>query len=69
MNPEQRAAQDAGSTVEIDIDDRADVERWAQALGSTDSAVLAAVKVVGRRIDRIKDYLGAGGMAGHQQDG
>lgn len=68
MNPHEHA-QDAGSEIEIDVDDRAAVQRWSQALGVPDSALLAAVQAVGRRIDRIKEYLGAGGMAGHQQDG
>jgi hypothetical protein len=29
---------------------------------------MKAVQVVGPRVDRIKDYLGAGGMAGDQSD-
>ena len=30
--------------------------------------LLKAMQVVGPRVDRIKDYLGAGGMAGEQVD-
>jgi hypothetical protein len=30
--------------------------------------LMKAVQVVGPRVDRIKDYLGAGGMAGDQAD-
>ena len=29
---------------------------------------MKAIQVVGPRVDRIKDYLGAGGMAGDQVD-
>jgi hypothetical protein len=38
------------------------------ALGTTDEALLKAIQVVGPRVDRVKDYLGAGGMAGDQVD-
>jgi hypothetical protein len=45
------------------------VRRWTEALGTTDEALMKAVQVVGTRIDRIKEYLGSGGMAGDQEDG
>jgi hypothetical protein len=45
------------------------VRRWTEALGVTDEALLKAVQVVGTRVDRIKEYLGSGGMAGDQVDG
>jgi hypothetical protein len=66
---ETKAAEDPDSTAEVDVGDRAAVERWARALGSTDEALLRAVQVVGPRVDRIKVYLGAGGMAGDQMSG
>jgi hypothetical protein len=68
MPHETRAAEDARSQVEIDLADRAGLERWAQALGVTAEALESAAHAVGPRIDRIKDYLGAGGMAGEQED-
>ncbi len=68
MTPETQAADDPGSTVEIDVHDTAAIARWTEALGVTDEALLKAVQVVGPRVDRIKDYLGAG-RAGEQSDG
>ena len=64
-----RAAQDPGSREEVDVGDREAVARWCRALGVTDEALLNAVRHVGPRVDRIKDYLGAGGMAGSQSGG
>ncbi len=69
MSKETQAAEDADSRVEIDVGDPAAVARWSAALGSTDSALLKAVQMVGPRIDKVKDYLGAGGMADQQVDG
>jgi hypothetical protein len=69
MSMESTAAEDPGSTTIVDVSDKAAVERWTRALGLTDEALLKAVQVVGPRVDRIKDYLGAGGMAGDQSDG
>lgn len=63
------AAQDPESTAHIDVNDSASLKRWAQALGTTDEALMNAVKEVGPRIDKIKDYLGQGGMAGDQSAG
>ena len=63
------AAEDPRSKAEVDVSDKASIERWAQALGTTDEALMNAVKTVGRRVDRIKDFLGAGGMAGKQSGG
>ena len=69
MTSETDAAEDPRSEVAVDVGDPAAVRRWTEALGITDEALMKAVQVVGTRIDRIKDYLGAGGMAGDQQDG
>ena len=69
MTTETRAADDPRSQARVDIDDPAAVLRWTEALGITDEALMKAVQVVGPRVDRIKDYLGAGGMAGDQVDG
>jgi hypothetical protein len=63
-----QAAEDPASRAEVDVGDRASVERWSKALGTTDEALMKAVQVVGRRVDKIKEYLGAGGMAGDQSD-
>lgn len=68
MTSETKAADDPASQVEIDVHDKGAIDRWTAALGVTDEALLKAVQVVGRRIDRIKDYLGAG-RAGEQSDG
>ena len=67
MTSETQAADDPASKVEIDVRDGA-IVRWSEALGITDEALLKAVQVVGPRVDRIKDYLGAG-RAGEQSDG
>ena len=69
MTTETRAAEDPNSAAEVDVGDAAAVRRWTEALGVTDEALLKAVQVVGRRVDRIKDYLGSGAMAGDQADG
>jgi hypothetical protein len=68
MSTETQAASDPGSRDEVDVDDPAAIERWTQALGVTDEALITAVQAVGPRVDRIKNYLGAGGMAGDQED-
>jgi hypothetical protein len=69
VTQEQLAAQDAHSQVEVDISNAETVRRWASALGVTDEALVSAVHAVGARVDRIKEYLGGGGMAADQQDG
>ncbi|WP_395139808.1 DUF3606 domain-containing protein [Schlegelella aquatica] len=69
MSTARDAAENPYSQAEIDVNDKAAVERWSQALGVPDSALLKAVQEVGPRVDKIKDYLGAGGMAGDQEDG
>jgi hypothetical protein len=69
MTSETDAAEDPRSEAAVDVGDPAAVRRWTEALGITDEALMKAVQVVGTRVDRIKDYLGAGGMAGDQQDG
>jgi hypothetical protein len=68
MTSETNAADDPDSQVDVDVSDKAAVERWTQALGVTDEALWKAVQMVGTRVDRIKDYLGAG-RAGEQSDG
>jgi Protein of unknown function (DUF3606) len=68
MNNETKAAEDPWSHARVDVSDPAAVARWTEALGVTDEALLKAIQVVGPRVDKIKDYLGAGGMAGEQVD-
>jgi hypothetical protein len=68
MSNETQAAQDTASREQIDLQDAAAVKRWSQALGTTDEALIGAVQAVGPRVDKVKDYLGAGGMAGNQED-
>ena len=68
MTRETDAAEDPRSETAVDVSDPAAVRRWTEALGTTDEALMKAVQVVGPRVDRIKDYLGAGGMAGDQVD-
>jgi hypothetical protein len=69
VTQEQAAAQDAHSQAEVDIGNAEAVRRWADALGVTDEALVSAVHAVGARVDLIKEYLGAGGMAADQEDG
>lgn len=68
MSTAEQSAADPGSEADVDVDDAQSVARWSRALGTTDEALQRAVQAVGTRIDRIKDYLGAGGMAGDQSD-
>lgn len=63
------AAEDPQSHAEVDVNDKAAVDRWAKALGTTDEALMNAVQNVGKRVDKIKDFLGAGGMAGKVSGG
>lgn len=65
----REAAQDPASREEIDVADAAAVRRWCDALKVTDEALLAAVRKVGPRIDRVKDYLGGGAGAADQSGG
>lgn len=67
MTDERSAAENASSTAEVSPDDEASLARWSSALGVTSEALESAVKAVGPRIDKIKDYL-TGGMAGDQED-
>ncbi len=67
MTGESSAADDAASTAMVTLDDEASLARWSKALGVTSEALESAVKAVGPRVDRIKDYL-TGGMAGDQED-
>jgi Protein of unknown function (DUF3606) len=68
MNNETEAAEDPSSHARVDVSDPAAVARWTAALGTTDEALLKAIQVVGPRVDKIKDYLGAGGNASDQVD-
>ncbi len=68
MSTADQAAEDPRSQAEVDVGDPSSVARWSRALGVTDEALQRAVQAVGRRVDRIKDYLGAGGMGGDQED-
>lgn len=68
MTQETQAAHDSASQEQIDVHDPAALHRWSQALGTTDEALQGAVQAVGPRIDKVKEYLGAGGMAGDQED-
>lgn len=68
MSHESEAAQNTSSQEQVNLQDEAAVRRWSEALGTTDEALVGAAQAVGTRIDRIKDYLGAGGMAGDQED-
>jgi hypothetical protein len=63
----QGAAEDPASRADVDVSDPASLQRWAQALGIPPEALEGAVKAVGTRVDRIKDYL-TGGIAGDQED-
>jgi hypothetical protein len=67
MKDETQAAADPHSEAEVQVGDQASLERWSQALGLTTEALESAVKAVGPRVDRIKDYL-TGGIAGDQED-
>ena len=66
--PQETRRTDLASAKDVDITDSASRKRWCETLGVTDDALVAAVAAVGTSVDRIKDYLGAGGMAGRQQD-
>lgn len=68
MTTETRAADDPHSETMVDVGDPAALRRWTEALGVTDEALMKAVQEVGRRVDRIKEYLGAGGAAAEQVD-
>jgi Protein of unknown function (DUF3606) len=68
MTSETKAADDPGSEAYVDVSDKAAVDRWCKALGVTDEALWKAVQEVGTRVDKIKDYLGAG-SASNQEDG
>jgi hypothetical protein len=61
------SASDPASQTTMDLDTPERLARWAGALGVTDEALQSAVKAVGPRVDRVKDYL-TGGLAGKQED-
>lgn len=64
----QAAADDAASRTAVDIHDKASLAQWSEALGVTGEALESAVKAVGPRVDKIKDFLG-GGSAAEQSGG
>ena len=68
MSKETKAADDPGSEANVNVTDPASLARWTEALSVTDEALIKAVQVVGTRVDKIKDYLGAG-RAAEQSDG
>jgi hypothetical protein len=68
MAQETKAAEDSQSQADVDIGDPAALKRWAEALSVTTEALESAVKAVGTRVDKIKNYL-TGGQAGRQADG
>ena len=60
--------RDPHSQAEVDIASPQRLSHWARTLGVTPDALESAVKAVGPRVDRIKDYL-TGGNAGRQSGG
>ena len=68
QSKEVHAAENADSRQHVDIRDQQSLDRWSHALGVTAEALQGAVRTVGPRIDKIKDYLTAG-MAADQSDG
>lgn len=66
--PADQAAHDPRSQEVVEVAPRERLEHWADALGTTPEALLAAVQAVGPRIDRIKDHM-TGGGAGKQSGG
>jgi hypothetical protein len=68
MVQETKAAEDSQSQADVDIRDAASLKRWSEALGVTTEALESAVKAVGTRVDKIKNYLTTG-QAGRQADG
>jgi hypothetical protein len=67
MSQATEAAQDARSQENVDISSKEGLEKWSKALSVTSEALESAVKAVGPRVDRIKNYLTTG-MAGKQED-
>lgn len=68
MANETKAAEDSQSHADVDINSKAGLARWSEALGVTSEALESAVKAVGTRVDKIKNFLTAG-QAGGQADG
>lgn len=67
MSQETEAARDAQSQAHVDIGTREGLARWSEALSVPGEALESAVKAVGTRIDRIKNFLTTG-QAGRQED-
>lgn len=68
VNEVTAAAEDSQSQADVDIRSKAGLARWSQALSVTPEALESAVKAVGTRVDKIKNFLTAG-QAGRQADG
>ncbi|MGE5450494.1 MAG: DUF3606 domain-containing protein [Acidobacteriota bacterium] len=68
MVQETKAAEDSQSQADVDISSEPALRRWSEALGVTTEALESAVKAVGTRVDKIKQYLTTG-LAGRQSDG
>lgn len=66
MDKARQAAEDPQSHAEVDLSSPSAIERWSRALGTTDEALQQAVRAVGPRVDKVKDYLGAGAAAADQ---
>ena len=60
-------ARDPRSQAEVDIASPERLAHWARELGVPPEALESAVRAVGPRVDRIKDFL-TGGNAGRQSD-
>ncbi|MED5620842.1 DUF3606 domain-containing protein [Ideonella sp. BN130291] len=63
MTDNAAAAKEPGSHAEIDIGSPQRLAHWARELSVPPEALESAVKAVGPRVDRIKDYLTGGGAA------
>ncbi|MFL6573405.1 MAG: DUF3606 domain-containing protein [Burkholderiales bacterium] len=54
---DDRGASRQGDDERINIDDHADVARWAEALCTSPEELVAAVRVVGCDVRRVKGHL------------
>jgi hypothetical protein len=54
---DDRGASRQGDDERIDIDDHADVARWAEALCTSPEEVVAAIRAVGCEVRRVKGHL------------
>jgi hypothetical protein len=67
-DPASRASEDPHSQATVETDPPERLKHWSHELGVTTEALQAAVRAVGPRVDKVKDYL-TGGQAGDQSDG